>query len=324
MRLSSLLHVAFYLTAVLASSLPVQEKRALNDVFDPFQTRGTAEETHIEHGSEHLSTTTHSNPASTVSLAELLTSSEPSTKTKDATTSSHTQTTSNLPTTSNAIINTPSPTPTYNFKPAEITSSSPIVPSSTHSASGGQPISRGTEEWKIIGVAVIAFSAVAAVLLLSVFFDQWWGFLRDLVWKKKRKDAFEEFIPDWEKAGWELRMDTDRHRYPSMPSPAKTRSPGYDVDADVEKRPSAEYMTGIGTGFANSNNLYTLQPAHNNWPNGLGILTPAPQARISDQSPVRSASLSRSRSQRQATSPALTDPYGGIEGQASDNHYGFV
>ena len=179
---------------------------------------------------------------------------------------------------------------------------------------------------QIIGVAVIAFSAVAAVLLLSVFFDQWWGFLRDLVWKKKRKDVFEEFVPDWEKASWELRADRDGNRYPAMLSPAQTKGAGYDYDcADVEKQ---EYMTGVGTGFATStknNNLYAPPPPkHNNWPVGLGIVTPVPQAHIADQGPMRSASLNRSRSRRQAASPAMTDPYGGIEGQASDNHYGFV
>ncbi|EKM61605.1 uncharacterized protein PHACADRAFT_248295 [Phanerochaete carnosa HHB-10118-sp] len=201
------------------------------------------------------------------------------------------------------------PTPT-----ATTPSSYPIAPTHSSTQSGGQSINRGTGEWKIIGVAVISFSAVAAILLLAVFFDQWWNFMRDLVWKKKRKDLnhVEELIPDWEKTGWEIRMARHNDRYPSLPPPARTKS--LTCDDDLEKAP-VENMTGIGSGFV-PNNIYAPQPIRSNtYAHGLGILTPVPQARYADQSPARSTSLKRSNSRAAPPSPAMTlvDPYGGIE-----------
>lgn len=218
MRLYPLL--VFFLSAALASRLP-ETKRGLADAIDPFQAPSQPQETHLEHTTERATTSTHL-PTSTGSLAlpGLLSSLDSTAKSKETSTASHSQTapvgisSSGAPTLQSST--TPTPT-SANLSPASsvVASLSPTKPS------GGQSISRGTQEWKIIGVAVIAFSAVTAILLLAVFFDQWWGFLRDLVWKKKRKDAFEEFIPDWEKASWEVRMDADRHRYPAIPSPAK-------------------------------------------------------------------------------------------------------
>ncbi|OSX67082.1 hypothetical protein POSPLADRAFT_1051236 [Postia placenta MAD-698-R-SB12] len=75
-----------------------------------------------------------------------------------------------------------------------------------------------TSTWKIIGVAVIAFSAVAAVLIAAVFFDHWWRFVRDVLGKRRVPDGTEELIPDWEKGSWEVRFGDDRHRYPSFTS----------------------------------------------------------------------------------------------------------
>ncbi|KIP11124.1 hypothetical protein PHLGIDRAFT_18072 [Phlebiopsis gigantea 11061_1 CR5-6] len=108
-------------------------------------------------------------------------------------------------------------------------------------------------------------------------------------------------------------MDGEHNRYPTMPSPAKNREFGHDYDLDTEKGFNdpfhAEYMTGVGSGFANR--LPTPQPAYNAV-NGLGILTPIPQAHHPGHSPVRATSLNKSRSQRHA-SVVATDPYGGIE-----------
>lgn len=82
------------------------------------------------------------------------------------------------------------------------------------------------KQWKIIGVAVIAFSTVAAILLLAVFFDQWWRFVKDVLGKGKSRSlgkGEEELVPDWEKASWEVRFGDDRHRYPSFSSfPSET------------------------------------------------------------------------------------------------------
>ncbi|KAI0778980.1 hypothetical protein BD413DRAFT_601601 [Trametes elegans] len=105
----------------------------------------------------------------------------------------------------------------------------PSIPPATPTASAGSTSSpavedasssssSSTSEWKIIGVAVIAFTVVAGILLLSVFFDQWWRFLRDLFGGRRKRDVEEELVPDWEKADWHLRYGQDRQRYPSFGS----------------------------------------------------------------------------------------------------------
>ncbi|KAH9923656.1 uncharacterized protein B0H18DRAFT_1105268 [Fomitopsis serialis] len=71
--------------------------------------------------------------------------------------------------------------------------------------------------WKIIGVAVISFTAVVVILVAAVFFDTWWHFVRDLFWKRSKADGLEEMVPDWQKASWEMRCG-DRQRYPSFGS----------------------------------------------------------------------------------------------------------
>ncbi|KAI0714902.1 hypothetical protein C8Q76DRAFT_440313 [Earliella scabrosa] len=96
-------------------------------------------------------------------------------------------------------------------------SSPPGTPSAASAAGTSSSSSGGGSEWKIIGVAVIVFSAVAAILLLSVFFDHWWRFVRDLIWRRRRRSNPEELVPDWEKAEWDLRGE-DRQRYPSFTS----------------------------------------------------------------------------------------------------------
>ncbi|PIL31363.1 hypothetical protein GSI_06062 [Ganoderma sinense ZZ0214-1] len=98
--------------------------------------------------------------------------------------------------------------------------SSPTPSPSSMQQPSNSTVSSTTSEWKIIGVAVIAFSAVATILLLAVFFDQWWRFIRDLVWRRRNKAAEEELVPDWEKAQWELRLakDPELARYPSFAS----------------------------------------------------------------------------------------------------------
>ncbi|EJF67267.1 hypothetical protein DICSQDRAFT_165092 [Dichomitus squalens LYAD-421 SS1] len=139
------------------------------------------------------------------------------TKTSDSTTTS---------TGTSSIIGTPSPlTPTApsSLSGSPITSHAPSASPNITSAPvppNNSTASSGTSEWKIIGVAVIAFSVVAAILLLSVFFDHWWRFVRDIVWRKRKKVSDEELVPDWEKAEWELRLarDPELARYPSFAS----------------------------------------------------------------------------------------------------------
>lgn len=73
-----------------------------------------------------------------------------------------------------------------------------------------------SDSWKIIGVAVICFIAVVVVLVVAVFFDTWWHFVRDL-FRSRRAGEQEEMVPDWHKASWEVRLG-DRQRYPSFGS----------------------------------------------------------------------------------------------------------
>lgn len=84
------------------------------------------------------------------------------------------------------------------------------LPSSNSGASS-------SDSWKIIGVAVICFTAVVVVLVVAVFFDTWWRFVRDLFRRRRAADEHEEMVPDWHKASWEVRFG-DRQRYPSFGS----------------------------------------------------------------------------------------------------------
>ena len=132
---------------------------------------------------------------------------------------------------SHSIIGTPPPLPTPTPKSSTdksgASSTSSSSPSSTAAVLASSNGDSGNSQWKIIGVAVIAFSAVAAILLLAVFFDQWWRFVKDLIGRHKAKDQVEEIVPDWEKASWEVRFGDDRHRYPSFSSiPDKSSTQG--------------------------------------------------------------------------------------------------
>ncbi|THH29064.1 hypothetical protein EUX98_g5122 [Antrodiella citrinella] len=113
------------------------------------------------------------------------------------------------PTAGNTIMTSWASTPTY------------TLPTSTPISDAASKKDQAIKQWKIIGVAVIAFSTVSAILLLAVFFDQWWRFVKDVIGKgrgrKLGKDK-EELVPDWEKASWEVRFGDDRHRYPSFTS----------------------------------------------------------------------------------------------------------
>lgn len=312
MRLLYLALTSLAFRAVYA--LPL-DQRGLNDVFEPM---GPLEETHAGHTAEHTHTPTAlPHPAqATVSsrINELLSSLQKPTQTNSkGATESPSQTTANaFPTHSIIGSVAPAPVPTVSWSPKPLPPATSTVDSTPtlSSASSQQPASSGNKEWKVIGVAVIAFSTVAAILLLSVFFDHWWGFIRDLVLPKKKRDGSEELIPDWKKASWHITMDSDPHRYPSLLPPARTKN----AEQDPEKAIPQQGMAGVGSGFGK--NSYDSYPGHGTWPSGLGILTPLPPAHHPAQQPVpqpaHDPALQRSKSRQQA-SPAFTDIYGGIE-----------
>lgn len=308
-------------------------KRGLDDVFPGFDYPLPAHETHAEeHSPERDSSPTHMSnrptPINPFMIMSTSVSSNSAVKTRDASTQSHQQsTTSSVPTT-NSIIDTIPPLPSVTPWSATAFSSNTVdqtVPPSTSTvapiSSEDKGSSHSIQEWKIIGVAVIAFTTVAAILLLSVFFDHWWGFIRDLFWKKKRKDTVEELIPDWNRASWAYGLGHDRQRYPTMPPAATTKEAELDLDK-WQTFSSVENVAGVGSGlkgdaYSNLNLKPGYQPS-SPWTRGLGLSPLPPAAQYNCQSPPgrlqRSPTYQSSKPETHRTppSPALTDPYGGI------------
>ncbi|KAH9897763.1 hypothetical protein C8Q73DRAFT_640617 [Cubamyces lactineus] len=235
MRLSLLLCTVALVNSSLAAVLldfttsTSISRRALEGILDGFNDKG---QTATHDLTDALSTTVLV-PTHTLDDPELKSflgfsttptdSATTKTKAKDKETSSLV-----LTGTAYSVIGTPPPiqsrTSTPSFSAATPPPSDSTVPTSQAAASQA---SSGTSEWKIIGVAVIAFTTVAGILLLSVFFDQWWRFVRDM-FGRKRKETEEELVPDWEKAEWNLRFGQDRQRYPSfgsLPSLARVQPP---------------------------------------------------------------------------------------------------
>jgi hypothetical protein len=96
-------------------------------------------------------------------------------------------------------------------------------------------------DWRVIGIAVIAISAVGTMILVVVFFDQWWGFLCDVCGRRRKwyGGGKEELVPDWERASWEFKVEDDTlPAYPSFVSTpaiqvqegAATRAQPWKVD----------------------------------------------------------------------------------------------
>jgi len=133
--------------------------------------------------------------------------------------------------TSNASQNTataPSPSPT---------------PAADPELSQGQAV-----DWRVIGIAVIAISAIGTMILLVVFFDQWWGFLCDVCGRRRRRrgGGKEELVPDWERGTWEYKVEVDNLNLPIYPSfgspPAWRMQKGAATHAqqckvDIDQRP---------------------------------------------------------------------------------------
>ncbi|KAJ8456133.1 hypothetical protein ONZ51_g12259 [Trametes cubensis] len=234
MRLSILLCTAALVNTALAAALvdvavPTSvSKRALDGILDGFNNK---DQTAAHDLTDTLSTTALV-PTQTLDDSGLMSflgySSTPTDSTTTKTKANKDKDTTSLVLTGTAysVIGTPPPiqsTSALSFSAA--TPPSSTMP--TGQAAAASQASSGTSEWKIIGVAVIAFTTVAGILLLSVFFDQWWRFVRD-IFGRKRKETEEELVPDWEKAEWDLRFGQDRQRYPSfssLPSMARVQPP---------------------------------------------------------------------------------------------------
>ena len=110
--------------------------------------------------------------------------------------------------------------------------------------------SNDSKQWKIIGIAVIVISVVAAVIFVIVFFDQWWRFLRDVVLGRKTSGWKEDLVPDWEKRSWEFKLASDEYP-PSSEPPSKQQggSPDYTRHPFPERPirfPSSPEAVGLG------------------------------------------------------------------------------
>ncbi|KAJ3721815.1 hypothetical protein C8R42DRAFT_721381 [Lentinula raphanica] len=74
------------------------------------------------------------------------------------------------------------------------------------------------KQWKIIGIGLIVVAFIASMILLTVFFESWWGFLKDVCGGKANGlgGGVEEMIPDSEEKRWQFNLSSeDGHRYPS-------------------------------------------------------------------------------------------------------------
>ncbi|KAJ3537402.1 hypothetical protein NM688_g6697 [Phlebia brevispora] len=321
-----LLYLLACLHGTLAALIPA-EGRDLTDVFgglDSSSTQGT--ELPAEHPVEHVTTnaahaTSGVSPTGSITLDGLLFPGiEQITKTSSKASTTHSQTSPSPSPTSNSVIGTPPPLPSYtpysSKSPSPSATSTSAYPTPTNRSQVAESASRGTLSWKIVGVAVISFTAVAAVLLLSVFFDQWWGFMRDLFWKKKDKDRFEEFIPDWEQASWEIKMDKDASdRYPSFAGPPK-RTRVKDAWHEKYEWNTEPNVAGIGSGGSSSSPQNTTppeRPPHPSWSLGFVTPVPPPPALHTDFRARERSSFERRKSRVASTAYSDVDPYAGIE-----------
>ena len=110
-------------------------------------------------------------------------------------------------------------------------------------------------DWRVIGIAVIAVSAVGTMILVVVFFDQWWGFLCDVCGRRRKwyGGGKEELVPDWGRASWEFKVEDDPFpAYPSFGSP-----PGIQVQ---EAQPWKVGTKGVPCGQSRQN-VMQLSPS---------------------------------------------------------------
>ncbi|TFK56625.1 hypothetical protein OE88DRAFT_40362 [Heliocybe sulcata] len=172
-----------------------------------------------------------------------------STKTKDA---MHTSTTSaeiSSPTSyliTGTTTNGPTTAPATDIfaRPLATSTAAAPIPSTSSSLPG---LSGVSTEWKVLGIAVIAISGLAVMVITVVFYDAWSGFLLDILCcgqRKKGADGAEEFVPDWEKRSWEVQLKAQgEDRYPSVEDLAQPRAvvrrPGI---VPLDPRPASDVL----------------------------------------------------------------------------------
>ncbi|KAG1813365.1 uncharacterized protein BJ212DRAFT_428830 [Suillus subaureus] len=84
----------------------------------------------------------------------------------------------------------------------------------TSSAAMTENASADKKTWKIIGIIFIAILIIAIAISSSMFFDRWWKVAREfLCCKGRRNSGIEQFVPDWEKQTWEVKLGPEERDY---------------------------------------------------------------------------------------------------------------
>jgi hypothetical protein len=100
------------------------------------------------------------------------------------------------------------------------TSASTPTPASTNTVTNiqGDTSSGDSKTWKVVGVAVISVIAVALGITCVIFWDRGTRFVQEVLFGKKKTEGVEDFVPDWEKRSWEVKLAEDNRWYPVVPS----------------------------------------------------------------------------------------------------------
>lgn len=91
-----------------------------------------------------------------------------------------------------------------------VTATNPALPGTTSAApndlAGNSSDSGDSKTWKVVGVAVICVVAVAIILVGVIFWDRGTRFLGEILCGRSRSDGVENWVPDWEKRSWEVKL----------------------------------------------------------------------------------------------------------------------
>ncbi|KAG0700664.1 hypothetical protein DFH29DRAFT_1000908 [Suillus ampliporus] len=122
--------------------------------------------------------------------------------------------------------------------PTARSASYPTAPSSATT----EDTSADNRTWKIIGIAFIAILIIAIAITSSMFFDRWWKIAQEILCCRSRIDGVEQFVPDWEKQTWEVKIGAEECDYKQRSSFVSVRSDtGADHVKEGEMRKSADH-----------------------------------------------------------------------------------
>ncbi|KAG2350733.1 hypothetical protein BDR05DRAFT_954840 [Suillus weaverae] len=112
--------------------------------------------------------------------------------------------------------------------PEQITPTSTTRSASYPNASSAamtENASADNKTWKIIGIVFIAILIIAIAITSSMFFDRWWKVAQEILCcKGQRESGIEQFVPDWEKPTWEVKLGPEERDYRQRASFMSVRS----------------------------------------------------------------------------------------------------